>query len=83
MKFFVYDCQVILATYVPIWASQVVLVVKNPPASARDIRDISSIPGLGGIPGGPVLLPGESHGWRSLAGYGPYGCKESDMTKVT
>ena len=29
------------------WASQVVLVVKNLPASARDIRDASSIPGLG------------------------------------
>ena len=29
----------------------------------------------------PVLLPGESHGWRSLAGYGPWGCKESDTTE--
>ena len=28
----------------------------------------------------PVLLPGESHGQRSLAGYSPWGCKESDMT---
>ena len=28
-----------------------------------------------------VLLPGESHGWRSLVGYGPRGCKESDMTE--
>jgi len=26
------------------WASQVVLVVKNPPANARDVRDASSIP---------------------------------------
>ena len=25
-----------------------------------------------------VFLPGESHGQRSLAGYGPWGCKESD-----
>ena len=31
----------------------------------------------------PVLLPGESHGQRSLAGYGLLGCKESDMTEVT
>ena len=31
----------------------------------------------------PVLLPGESHGQRSLAGYSPWGHKESDMTKVT
>ena len=29
----------------------------------------------------PVFLPGESHGWRSLVGYGPRGCKESDMTE--
>ena len=28
------------------WASQVVLVVKNPPANARDIRDVGLIPHL-------------------------------------
>ena len=28
----------------------------------------------------PVLLPGESHGQRSLVGYSPWGHKESDMT---
>ena len=28
------------------------LVVKNPPASAGDIRDLGSIPGLGRFPGG-------------------------------
>ena len=28
-------------------ASQVALVVKNPPANVGDLRDISSIPGLG------------------------------------
>ena len=26
----------------------------------------------------PVLLPGKSHGWRSLVGCSPWGCKESD-----
>ena len=31
----------------------------------------------------PVFLPGESHGQRSLAGYGPYGREELDRTKVT
>ena len=25
----------------------------------------------------PVLLPGKSHGWRSLLGYSPWGRKES------
>ena len=28
----------------------------------------------------PVLLPGKSHGPRSLVGYSPWGLKESDMT---
>ena len=26
----------------------------------------------------PVFLPGKSHGWRSLAGYSPWGHMESD-----
>ena len=29
----------------------------------------------------PVLLPGKSHGWRSLGGYSPCGREESDTTK--
>ena len=37
------------------WASQVVLVVKNPPANAGDLRDVGSVPGLG-------RSPGEEHG---------------------
>ena len=28
----------------------------------------------------PVFLPGEFHGQRSLEGYSPWDCKESDMT---
>ena len=27
------------------------------------------------------ILPGKSHGWRSLVGYSPWGGKESDMTE--
>ena len=30
----------------------------------------------------PVLLPAESHGQRSLAGYGSYGQKELDTTEA-
>ena len=33
-------------------ASQVVPVVKNPPANAGDVRDMGSIPALGRSPGG-------------------------------
>ena len=29
----------------------------------------------------PVLLPGKSHGRRSLVGCSPWGCEESDMTE--
>ena len=29
----------------------------------------------------PVFLPGEFHGQRSLMGYCPWGCKETDMTE--
>ena len=29
----------------------------------------------------PVLLPGKSHGWRSLVGYSLWGPKESDTTE--
>jgi len=38
-------------------ASQVVLVVKNPPASAGDVRDAGSIPGSGRSPGGGLDNP--------------------------
>ena len=74
-------------------ASQAVLVVKNLPANAGDVRELSLIlefcPWVEKIPWRrawqptPVFLPGESHGHRSLAGYNPQGCKESDTTKVT
>ena len=29
----------------------------------------------------PVFLPGKSHGWRSLVGYSPWGCKELDTAE--
>ena len=54
--------------------SQVVLVVKNLPANAGNIRDEGSVSGSRRSPGGghcnPLqYLPGESHGQRSLVGY--------------
>ena len=44
-------------------------------------------PGVGTIPWRRerqltlVFLPGKSYGQRSLVGFNPWGCKESDMTK--
>ena len=53
------------------------LVVKNLPATARDIRDVSLIPGEGND--NPLQHPClEIHVQTSLAGYGPYGPKELD-----
>ena len=54
----------------------VALVEKNLPGNAGDIRDMSSIPGLGFFPGRerqPTLafLPEESHGQRNVVGYTP------------
>ena len=56
-------------------------------ASARNAGDLGSIPGLGRSPGegngNPLqaLLPGKTHGQRSLIGYSPWGCKELDTTE--
>ena len=71
------------------WASQVVLVVKNPPTNAEDFKRHGFDPCVGKIPWRmawqpiPVFLPGESHGQRSLEGYSPRGRKELDMNEAT
>ena len=52
--------------------------MKNTPANAGGISDVGLISGLG-----RYFLPGESLEQRSLAGYSPWGCKETDMTEVT
>ena len=75
-------------------ASQVVLMVKNLPADVGNIRDPGSIPGSGRSPGvgngnllqysfffPPIFLPGKFHGQRSLVGYSPWDCKESETTE--
>ena len=58
-------------------ASQVALVIKNPPANVGDIKYVGSIPKLGRSPGegngNPLqyFLPGESHEQQNLVAYGP------------
>ena len=55
--------------------------------SACNVGDLGSVPGLGSFPWRrewqptPVFLYGEFHGLRSLVGYSPWGCKESDTTE--
>ena len=75
--------------------SQVELVVKNLPANAGDLRDtgghrwiepvsswIGKNPWRMAWQPTPILLPGESHGERSLVDYSPQGHKDSDMTEA-
>ena len=68
-------------------ASQVALAVKNLPANVRDAKRLRFDPWLGKIPWGrkwqptPVFLPGKFHRQRSLAGYSPWGHRESDTTE--
>ena len=69
------------------WSSQIALVVKNPSANAGEARDTVSIPGSGRSPGEGNDYPlqcsclGNPVEQRSLVGYSPWGCKESDTTK--
>ena len=63
------------------------LVVKNLPTNAGDIRDAGLILGWENpleesmLPT-PVFLPGESRGQRSLVGYSPRGHRESGTTEA-
>ena len=81
-------------TYSNTRASQVTLVVKNPPANAGHIRDWDlttqdSIPASGRSPGdgnGNLLQYSclkNPYGQRILAGYSPCGHKVSDTTEAT
>ena len=67
---------------------RVALVVKSPPAQSRSCRRPGFDLGVGKIPWRrkgqptPVFLPGESHGQRSLVGYSPWACKQSDTRRT-
>ena len=70
----------------PLSYSQISLVaqmVKNLPAMQETWVRLLGLeePLEEGMQSTPVFLPGEFHGQRNMAGYSPWGCKESDMTK--
>ena len=56
------------------WAPR---VVQQPPAGYLSYTNSVCM----SVHPSPVLLPGKSHGWRSLVGCSPWGCKESDTTE--
>ena len=69
-----------------LWASQVVLVLKNPPAKAEDVTDSGSIPGSGRSPAGGhgnplqyscLQKPMDRVAWQALV----HRKAESDMTE--
>ena len=68
-------------------ASQVVLVVKNQPASAGDIRDPGLIPGSGRSPGGGHGNPLQYSCWRIPGTQEPGGLQsivsQRDLTEAT
>ena len=50
--------------YLYIWASVVVLVIKNLPANAGDVREAGLSPGWGRFPGGGRGHPLQYSSWR-------------------
>ena len=60
-------------------------VVKNLPTNAGEVGStwVRKIPWRRKWQPTPVVLPGESHGQRSLKGYSPWGCKRVRHDLVT
>ena len=61
----------------------VVQMVKNPPAMKETwVRSLGwEDPLQKGMTTYSSILPGKSHGQRSLAGYSPWDCKQQDTTE--
>ena len=64
-----------------LWASLVAQRLKRLPAMPGFNPWVRKIPWRRNWQPTSVFLPGESHGRRSLVGYSPQGCKESDTTE--
>ena len=77
-----------ISDLISVWASQVVLVVKDPPANAKDTEDAGLIPGSGRSPrggnGNPLQYPClENAMHKGARGLQSMGSQESDTTEAT
>ena len=82
-KYLAYICILFVFKDVYAWASLVAQIVKNLPAVQE--TQVWSLgpedPQQRKWQPTPGFLPGEPHGQRSLVGYSPWSCKESDTTE--
>ena len=83
MNYLAQSVQQIVAALLFFWISQVVLVVKNPPANAGDLRDAGLIPGLVRSPAGGHGNPLQYSCLENPRDRGAWGREESDATEVT
>ena len=89
MNCYICMCMCVCAHTLDLWASQLALVVNDPPASVGVVKIhgfnhwIWKVPWRRAWQPTPVFLPGESHGQRSLEGYTPQGWKELGMPEAT
>ena len=65
-----------------LWASQVVLVVKNPPDNAADLRDVSSIPGSGRTLEEGMATHSSVLAWRSPRTEEPCGLQSIELQRA-
>ena len=72
---------IFINNYAYFGGSLVAQTVKSLPAvQETNVQSLGWEDPLGRQPA-PVFLPGEFHGWRSLTGYSPWGCKELDTAE--
>ena len=78
--------QVIVTKYLIIWCQGIAWSLH--PTTLQEIQETRAHSWVKRIPWRrewqptPGFLPGKSHQQRSLAGYSPWGCKESDKTEL-
>ena len=73
----------IIKVHGTLWTSPVAQAVENPPATQETWVQLLGLEDplrRERLPT-PVFLPREFHGQRSLGGFSPWGCKESDTTE--